>query len=444
MNTSYKDSNLSNLTLAFYKLKEFLHSVEHPLSHLSVSFDLLKGVFEIEGQLSQEKKKEELSQEILYSVHYTFKEILDNYLMAYKKVFLNKLKIEADIDQIGIIYDSIKVISRFGLNQRQYDISAHQILRRIEEQTENSLINGFLEQEPTSIEFFFKRHAVRSATIVTDFEVDLQKEDEAMLSPSWWLALQGFIDRYTSVKSKQTPDCSITFSLLDHNALKVIGGSIYPTFALRLENNKIVEDEIRQVLEQVYFIMEPFDNLQIDKVNIKKHHDISYKVSFNFKDSSCPTNLNINSLSIFTSWNEVFATITSHILELDNNMSCQEYLTLKINNLGNQIKGVIETHKLVLNYPQGTDQSNVLASIKEIQNQLGLQYKVSRFVLVKTSKGITRIEIIVDENEDDISPNLAMNVNLNSKQENGEMKYYCAITDNDIFVYQIDFKEKAG
>ena len=167
-------------------------------------------------------------------------------------------------------------------------------------------------------------------------------------------------------------------------------------------------------------------------------------MSFNFKDSSCPTNLNINSLSIFTSWNEVFATITSHILELDNNMSCQEYLTLKINNLGNQIKGVIETHKLVLNYPQGTDQSNVLASIKEIQNQLGLQYKVSRFVLVKTSKGITRIEIIVDENEDDISPNLAMNVNLNSKQENGEMKYYCAITDNDIFVYQIDFKEKAG
>lgn len=441
MKISYKDNNLSNLTLAFYKLKEFLHSVEHPLSHLSVSFDLTKDSFELAGQLSQEKK-EELSQEILYSVHYTFKEILDNYLMAYKRVFLNKLTIEADIDEIGIVYNSIKVKSRFGLNQRKFDISSHQILRRIEEQTEDSLINGFLEQAPTSIEFFLKRHAVRSATIVTDFQVDLNKEDDSMLSPSWWLALQGYIDRYCNVKEKYTPDCSITFSLLDHDALKVISGTVYPTSTLRLEKNKFDEDNIRQVLEQVYFIMEPFNNLQIEMLNIKRDKDDKYKVGFNFKSSTCTTNIDISSLSVFARWNELFAAALSNFLELKDNNDFQEYLTVEINNLTNQVNSVIDTHKLVLNYPQGAAQSDVINSIKKLQNHLATKYKVSSFILVKTSQGITKVEIIIEDNIDDISPNLAMNVNLNSKQVNTEMTYYCAITNNDIFVYQMNFKER--
>lgn len=430
MNKSFKSSDLANVTLAFYKLKEFIKKSDHPLSHVKLLYNVQSKKCYIEGSLSQENYKNELANDIVDSINYTFQKIITTYVTSYKKCFLTKIAMDVDVDLLGLSFPSLNIACQFSLNPADYNLSEDKLISKILLQTIENEENGSFEQAATSVEFFLKRRKVRTMTIFTNFGLD--KSDNSF-SKQWMSNLLNFIRGY--VKEGNGSNFEVKFSLTNRKELKAIYATLFSSVNYSSRNLKIFPIIISEIEWLGYQL-----NLGVESIGMKRVKNDCYKILFNMQPKKVSQRIyDLNSVDTIRIWHNLFQKIINssgikHIPSL-----WKIYFDASVENIKNEItlkKVDIRLHKNI-------DKKLSTKEIKHILDNLNRDGIVSDVRVTRQAETIKSIDVTSSTVPIDITnTNLAMQLSNSTYQQDNEVIYHCAIADDKLFVFQIIYRDQ--
>lgn len=437
---NYSETNAASIPLAFLKLKRFTKEYNETISHLSFTYDVSKTSCAVEGVFSQETEKSELSVDILDSIEYLYKNIINEYSMVFKKLFLKSIHIESDIDLIGVVFSSLKVTCRFSLNVPNFAMDTKTLIGSILGQAVIGEKNCFLERPVTEFSIFFKKRKARSLNLVTDYSIEDEELLASRVRSGYMLTLNSFIDMYSTNKNIVLPDCNLSFSLLNRRSLEITSGSIYSTVNIEKDTYGLAQTSLKRSLEELDFFTSNIDGFKPYLLSVKQHSRSRYKLILSFKNEHDNHNpFQVTSVTFLEQYNVLITAIVRMFENKSLNLNWHQYLDIKLkpSNTSFFSNWEIANYRLSQNVEE-TNNTNLNSKMKELRNSISSRYKIGRITVFKDKQSINKIDAFLERlGSDSISSDLAINLpQLNGNFEDS-LEYECALDNDSFFVYEL-------
>lgn len=278
---SYKQ-NHSPVSLGLVDLFAYSKSSKSVVTHIKIIYNLETKSCLVDADLSNKVASTEITPSLMSQIDYLINSLIDSYLMVYNTTFLNKIVFEADLDVLGVIYESIKVSCFLKANIPKLNVNGWDVLSTALEATVRAEIAEVIDRPATSLEMTMKRKKLRSFKIIFDYS--LEDEDatfyEKPLSQAFMSTLRYILHDYCNYEGSHQVGCNLEFSLKNRSNLIFEAGNVYPTIKLHSFSRSFSAQEAKFVIMQLNQIFDLVPNSRIDSLKLTRHTNGVYITNF--------------------------------------------------------------------------------------------------------------------------------------------------------------------
>lgn len=349
----------------------------------------------IEGTYSNKVESSEITKNLPDSISFVFKQLITEYLLTYQKLFLARIIIEADIDMLGVVFDTLKINCRFKANLDRYAITSSDLLNSILDQTVSAERTEIIETPPTEIKLHLLRHKVRSIQVISDYA-----KHEAYVSlyrkkfeSDFKLSLLGLIKLYETDSSSHQASARLSFDLTKRDHLVFSHGNVYTNEELVFDNQKgeFKDQQVENVLSQVHTFLNALSNAQISGLSFNLNHIRKYKIEFKLSATSHPKNyIDLNDLDTVALWNTNLSRIaqTYSIYTLANTWLQNTTVDLEPSATGWIVK--FHSFNVTYNFNSIITEKHIFDIVSAVADEIKDRAKVFR-IEVKQQKQFTKM-----------------------------------------------------
>lgn len=272
----------SPVNLGLVDLFAYSKSSKSVVTHIKIIYNLETKSCLIDADLSNKVASTEITHSLMSQIDYLINSMIDSYLMIYKTAFLNKIVFEADLDVLGVIYESIKVSCFLKTNIPKLNVNGWDVLNTALEATVRAEIAEVIDRPATSLEMTMKRKKLRNFKIIFDYS--LKDEDSTFYGKSFSHAfmstLRYILHDYCSYEGSHQVSCNLQFSLKKRSNLIFEFGNIYPTIKLHSFSRQFSPQEAKFVIMQLNQIFDLVPNSRIYSLKLTRHTNGVYITNF--------------------------------------------------------------------------------------------------------------------------------------------------------------------
>lgn len=282
---TYSDSNGQEQTpvsLGLIDLFAYSSKSKHAIDKIKIIYNLEKETCLVDAKLSDRNKMTEISSTLMNQIDYLVNSLIKNYVMIYDRTFLSKIIFESKLDELGVIYDSIKLSCVMKSNIPNLPIQYWDIIHQAMLATVNAEKAEVVERPATSLILSLKRKKLRKFIIVYDYGIDDMYENtyEKPFSASFLASLKVLLDDYCKYSGTHEASVTLTFDLMQRESLRFIEGSLYPSYKLKTYNDRFSPQEAKFLLVQINQIFQWLDSAIISGLILTRHSNGHFVCQF--------------------------------------------------------------------------------------------------------------------------------------------------------------------
>ncbi|QNQ82944.1 hypothetical protein FP435_00125 (plasmid) [Lactobacillus sp. PV037] len=225
-------NRLNKVKTQLAKLDEYRIKTHRRLTHFQLRFDAHTNDCHILANYSNRIKETDLNSSIISSLEYMSMNLLATYLQMYVFSGITSIIIECDIDEIGVIIESLQVRCKFKRTNWGEDSSIN-TLSKILQATVEAEVNDIPEKSATCLSFRLLRGRLRSISLITDFkEVNAAfDQDKLQFSPlvmKYWQELLELYESRENARIFNKISGKLNFDLSDRQRVVLAQSLLYP------------------------------------------------------------------------------------------------------------------------------------------------------------------------------------------------------------------------
>lgn len=291
---SYKQEP-NPISLGLIDLFAYGKSSKSVVKHIKIIYNLETNSCLIDANLSNEVATTEITNSLMSQIDYLISSLIQTYTMVYNRAFLNKIVFEADLDVLGIIYESIKVSCLLKTNIQKLNIDSWNVVKEALEATVNAERAEVVDRPATSLEMVMKRKKVRCLRILFDYATEADEAVyETSFSQAFMSTLRVILQDYCNYSGSHQVSCNLCFSLQNRETLKLNEGTIYPSFKLHTFSKQFSANEAKYIIMQLNQVFSLVPNSKISSLKLTRHIGGTYVTNFGLKPCDKPVPLEID------------------------------------------------------------------------------------------------------------------------------------------------------
>lgn len=260
---------------------------KHAVRSVKVIYNLEKNNCLVDAKMSDETNLTEMSPNIMSEIDYTVKSLVEQCLIVYNRSFLIKIIFEANLNEAGIIGESIKLACVLKTNQPKLNASSWDIVREAVQSTEEAEKLEVVKQPATSLEMSFKRKKLRNITFTFDFgSGQLEKVYKKTFSNSFKSNLQMIVYNICNYQGTHEPSIQLTIDLTNREKLVNQEVMVYVSNKLRMKRNQFTVQDTKYIINQLNQAIKWVGELKINGLEITSHIDGNYLLAFKLSGTS--------------------------------------------------------------------------------------------------------------------------------------------------------------
>ena len=402
---SSNENILRPISLALVDLFAQASEAKTTIKHLKVIYKLEDKSCMVDAKLSSQVPITEITNALMSQIDYLINSLISNYQTVYRNNYLNKVIFEADLDTLGIVYDSVKVTCVMRANLKNLD-SKDLILNALVA-TVQAEQSELVERPVTGLKLNLKRKKLRNFALIFDYAKDPQERVyQTGFVNSLIKSLSTLIQAYCSFTERHQASISLCFNLLNRKNLQIAQGQIYPTKKLRLFNGFVLPQEAKYLIKQVDQILMLVGNSKVNGLQLIRHPNGEYISRFQIVYTADDMIAQNNVLDINLSSSQQLANILTKIIDtcsLSKDLhDWKSIINADMQLVCNEWKVKCNSYQLIHSFK---DPSISFKSAKFLLNDVNNKAKgkavINSFCLVTQHKGLRELGI-----------NLSQHINL--------------------------------
>ena len=250
---------------------------KHAVRSVKVIYNLEKNNCLVDAKMSDETNLTEMSPNIMSEIDYTVKSLVEQCLIVYNRSFLTKIIFEANLNEAGIIGESIKLACVLKTNQPKLNASSWDIVREAVQSTE----------EAEKLEMSFKRKKLRNITFTFDFgSGQPEKVYKKTFSNSFKSNLQMIVYNICNYQGTHEPSIQLTIDLTNREKLVNQEVMVYISNKLRMKRKQFTVQDTKYIINQLNQAIKWVGELEINGLEITSHIDGNYLLAFTLSGTS--------------------------------------------------------------------------------------------------------------------------------------------------------------
>lgn len=434
-------TKLKSIPLALSALKRYISETKHAPVHIKLVYNVFDEKTFIEGTFSSDVPTTEITSDLTSSISFILSNMVSAYLMTYQKVFLSRIIINADIDMLGIVYDSIKVTCRFKANNVKYAISNDNLLSSILNQTMEAERSEIIERPATGLSIQLFRHRLRSIQIISDYSSNDQYDSyQHPFESEILVSLMGIIKLYENPENSHQASARLFFDLSKRNRLLFKHGTIYPSESLIYHSNKKDHFEIEQidhVLSQTVPILATTSLAQIDNLELFMTHNRQFKCRFGLtapQDKNVPVKnfMNMSTDNSVITWQNVFNHIVSNYSLSQLSEAWLQDIVVTLSPFKDQWVVNFDQYSLTHNFNSYLPKDQIVAMVQSVAEQSNGKARIKHIVLEKEEKKTEMLRLDLEPLA--VKPKasaIAMPLPLRNVDTDGKVIHYFDLSDHN-------------
>lgn len=397
------DTKLKSIPLALSALKEYISATKYAPVHIKLVYNVFNKDSFIEGTFSSTVPTTEITADLTSSISFILSSLVSSYLMTYQKVFLSRIIIDADIDMLGIVYDSIKVTCRFKANNVKYSVSNDELFESIFTQTVEAERCEILERPITGMSIQLLRHRLRSIQIFSDYaSADPYNSYQYPFKTAILVKLMGLIKLYENPDSSHQASAKLYFDLNKRDRLLFRHGIIYPIEELKYHagnDRHFVAEQISHVLSQTEPILASLGTAQIDRLELFMTHNHQFKCQFHLttpQDEEIPVKNFIDNEDAVITWQNVFNHIISEYTISQLSEAWLQNIVVTLSPFKNQWVVNFDQYALTHNFNSYLPKDQIVETVQSVARQSDGKAKIKRIILEKEQKKTKMLKLDIE------------------------------------------------
>lgn len=433
-NMYYNLSNIHNqnpISLGLTDLFSYSSKTKHAIEKIKVIYNLDKQNCLIDSKLSNRVAITEISDSLIEQIDYLINSLINSYLMVYGNNFLNKITFEAELDELGIVYDSI-VISCFirtnigGLQLNSWDILNQALISTVD--AERSEI---IERPATNLVINLKRKKLRNVSIIFDYSKD---QDDLIFKQAFsqglFSTLKIIVNDYCHFQGNHQASMSFNFDLLSREHLILEEGTIYPTKKLSTYNNRFSANEAKYLIVQLDQALSLIPSSKIASLQLTRHSTGAYMTMFSLVGSPNTSSSLKNAIDITLETSRGLANILTQIV---SNYTLPDLYDKWINKIKvdlsfNKNEWLINFDSYVIEHRFDSQNVNVASTrmlLQNMQRVISNRADVSDFTLITAHNLLKEIQVNITRLQNNDGLEKPMQINLTDNySHNGKIYFH--------------------
>ncbi|MEO5289301.1 hypothetical protein [Limosilactobacillus allomucosae] len=250
------------------RLNNYCRDMERRLDHIKVEYDVKEKFIKLNSRLVAPRNN------TVYRLNVpdesaTIKNIISNVLLVFEKVPLNKIIIEADVDDFGIAPNSLKVGCQFLYKNAVYDQVKQDVISSLHAISKAERYN-VISVPANMLQLGFDGFQDFEYTIIYDYQNSKKSSCQQFFFPEFTINLlslvKGLLENSESIKAL------LSLSLLERTKLVFLKGEARPNITMDYDGDSFDVDDVHKMIQQLDSILLLVPQARIGGLWLKEIH----------------------------------------------------------------------------------------------------------------------------------------------------------------------------
>ena len=439
--TLSNNHNQNPISLGLTDLFAYSSRVGHAIEKIKVIYNLDKHNCLIDSKLSNRVAMTEISSSLMEQINYLINSIIDSYLMVYNNTLLSKITFEADLDELGIVYDSIVISCFIRTNISNLNLNSWDILNQALVSTVNAERSEIIERPATNLTINLKRKKLRNVSIIFDYEKDQDDQVfKSAFSQGLFSTLRVIVNDYCKFQGTHQASMCFNFDLLSREQLKLVAGNVYPTKKLSTYDGHFSANEAKYLLLQLNQAMSLVTDSKVSGLQVTRQTNGEYTTIFNLIGAKNNSASLKNAIDITVESSNGLANVLTQVVDT---YSLPELYKQWINKI--KIKLTLDDGNLLIEFDkyliehrfdtQSISLSSARMLLDNMQKTIDGRAKITNFTLTTVHSLLKEIQVDIAGLQETHESEKPMVINLDtSLSQNGKLYYNFVNSDQGYYL----------
>ncbi|QHQ69171.1 hypothetical protein GSR61_11340 (plasmid) [Lactobacillus crispatus] len=443
-NMYYKLSNNQNqnpISLGLTDLFAYSLKVGHAVEKIKIIYNLEKQNCLVDSKLSNRVEMTEISSSLMEQVDYLINSLIDSYLMVYNSTLLSKITFEANLDELGIVYDSIVISCFMRTNIPSLHLNSWDILSRALISTVNAERSEIIERPATNLTINLKRKKLRNVSIIFDYSKDQDDQVfKSAFSQGFFSTLRVIVADYCKFQGTHQASMCFNFDLLSREQLKLKTGNVYPTKKLSTYDGHFSANEAKYLLLQLNQAMSLITGSKVSGLQVTRHPNGGYMTMFSLVGAKNTSASLKNAIDITVESSNGLANVLTQVV---NTYALPELYKQWINKISvtltlSEGHWLIRFKKYIIEHRfdnQKVSLSSAKMLLRNMQATINDRAKISGFTVITAHNLLKEMQVNIAELQSSHEFEQPMVINLNTNYfNNGKLYFNFANSDQGYYL----------